>query len=142
MFPSACKYILILALLLAGCKDLPGPEQVKYLDGYWEIAQVEFPDGGTRDYPVNTTVDYYHLEGRKGYRKKLQPNADGTFATSDDALPLQVAVNSGGLTLVFEGDSGTWEEHVEALTPEEMTLLHSNGLRYRYRKYEPINLNP
>lgn len=131
-----------MALILAGCQEPPGLEQVKHLDGYWEIAQVEFPDGGTRDYPINTTVDYYHLEGQKGYRKKLQPNADGTFATSDDALPLQVVVKGGGLTLVFEGDSGTWEEQVEALTPVEMTLLHSNGLRYHYRKYEPINLNP
>lgn len=111
------------------------------LPGYWEIDRVTFPEGGERTYPINTTVDFYHLEGTSGYRKKLQPNADGTYQTSDDAAPMILLERNGELILQFQGETEAWEEVVEVLDSTRLVTRHANGLRYGYRRYKPLQLN-
>ena len=108
--------------------------------GYWEIEAVEFPNGESRDYAANSAIDYYHLEGRKGYLKKLQPEANGRYLASDDALPLEVLSRNGRLYLRFEGEESAWEEEVLELGPDHLVTRHENGLHYRYRRYVPLQI--
>ncbi|MDG1573242.1 hypothetical protein OZ410_13005 [Robiginitalea sp. M366] len=141
MFRSVCSVLCLLALSL-GCNQPPGMEATPRLEGYWEIDRVEFPGGGEREYTVNTSVNYYHLDGNKGYLKKMQPNLDGTFQTSDDALPMEALEQDGQLVLRFQGETDTWEERVETLEKDRLVTLHANDLRYHYRRYEPLTPNP
>ena len=113
-------------------------EALAHLPGYWEIEQVEFPNGESREYVANVTIDYYHLEGRKGYLKKLQPEADGRYLASDDALPLEVVSRNGRLYLRFEGEGEPWEEELLELGPDRLVTRHENDLHYQYRRYIPL----
>ncbi len=133
---------MTLAALLGvlACGSPPGEEALTHLPGYWEIEEVEFPDGESREYVANGTIDYYHLEGHKGYLKKLQPEANGRYLASDDALPLEVLSRNGRLYLRFEGEESAWEEEVIELGPDRLVTRHENGLHYRYRRYVPLQI--
>lgn len=129
--------LLVLPLLLLSCRGVTESDLGR-LSGYWEIARVGFPDGDRKEYKVNTSVDYFELQGSSGYRKKLLPNADGTFDTSDDALPFAVVTREGHVFLRFQGDSDTWEEEIVKLTTGELVLSGPRGLQYEYQRYEPV----
>ncbi len=112
--------------------------KLHHLEGYWEIREVVFPDGNNKEFPASPMVDYFSLEGRSGYRKKLQPRLDGTFETSDDALPLKVLEKDGQWLLRYTGEEGDWEEILVDLGPEDLTLQDPSGVAYRYVRYQPI----
>ena len=131
---------LVALVLFAACADGPREEDLANLTGYWEIEQVVFPDGAEKKYQISTTIEYLEWDGREGFRKKMQPTLEGTYLTSDDALPMQVLWRDGRLFLKFDGSSQSWEEEVKKLQPAKMILLHSNGLRYEYKKYEPLTI--
>lgn len=129
------------ALFIAlSCGHPPGEEDLAYLPGYWEIERVVFPEGEAKEYPAGTTVDYYHLEGKEGYLKKLQAEADGRFLASDDALPLKIVVREDRFVLLFEGEADSWEEELLVLGPNRLVTRHANGLHYEYKRYEPLQI--
>src|SRR5690606_6245952 len=77
-------YPFILLLMLLGCKKIAVAEaDLQYLNGYWEIAEVEFPDGSKKQYTVNPSVDFIKLNDGEGFRKKMQPKFDGTYNTTN-----------------------------------------------------------
>lgn len=125
-------------LLLIACAEGPSAGDLGYLQGYWEIRQVVFPDGSSRRYEVNPAVEYLSWDGQTGYRKKVQPTLEGRYLTSDDALPMQVLWREGRMFLVFSGEEDPWEEEVLELSSRALVTRHSNGLRYEYTRYEPI----
>lgn len=124
--------------LLSACQKGPGKEDLKHLQGYWEIRRVIFPDGAEKLYEINSTVDYFSWDGKTGYRKKVQPTLEGTYITSDDALPMDVVWKDRRLFLTFSGGSDAWEEEVLELKPGLLTTLHTNGLTYEYARFEPL----
>lgn len=130
--------ILLVFCLIAGCGGT-GEVDLGQLEGYWEIRKVEFPDGNNKEYLSNSTVDYFELEGLRGYRKKLQPEPDGTFSTSDDALPLEVRMRDGRIFLQYEGEQETWEDEILELDAGTLILRDPLSLRYEYARYETLS---
>lgn len=128
--------MLLLGISCSGVSEA----DLQHLEGYWEIREVVFPDGNNKEFPASPMVDYFSLDGRSGYRKKLQPRMDGTFETSDDALPLEILESDGVWLLRYTGEEGTWEETLVDLGPGNLSLRDPAGVTYRYEKYEPINI--
>lgn len=131
----------LVLLLLLSCSGGPSREDLAFLGGYWEIRRVEFPDGSEKEYRANTSVEYLEWDGASGFRKKVQPTLQGTFLTSDDALPMEVLWRDGRLFLSFRGGEAPWEEEVLDLQQDLLITRHANGLRYEYTRYEPL-FNP
>jgi hypothetical protein len=102
---------------------------------------VVFPAGTQKSYGANNTVEYFEWNGEAGYRKKVQPTLGGTFLTSDDALPLEVAWRDGRLFLSFPKAGAPWEEEVLVLDETQLITRHTNGLQYEYTRYQPLT-NP
>lgn len=127
-------------LFISSCNPGPDAEDVKYLQGYWEIHKVAFSDGTEKTYAANTTIEFFDWNGRSGYRKKVQPTLDGKYLTSDDALPMEILWRDKRLFLGFTGSDTEWEEEVLELDSLNLTTLHSNGLLYTYNRYEPFSL--
>ena len=71
--------------LWVGCTRTVSKEDLKRLNGYWEIEKVSLPDGTVKEYKVNPTIDYVQIDGLKGFRKKVHPKLDGTYDASNDA---------------------------------------------------------
>ena len=140
MLLSTCRTGLTLGgvLLLFACSGGPSKDDLTFLEGYWEIRRVEFPNGAEKKYVANAAIEYLAWDGESGFRKKMQPTLKGTFLTSDDALPMKVLWRDQRLFLSFQGEEVPWEEEVLKLQQDVLITRHANGLRYEYSRYEPL----
>ncbi len=126
-------------LTVMACRGITEAD-LSHLSGYWEIREAVAADGSSRTYGAAPAVDYYQLENLKGYRKKVQPQADGSFLASDDALPVEIASRDGKFYLRFGSGADRWEEELLQLTANELQTRNPEGIRYTYTRYEPLNL--
>jgi hypothetical protein len=133
-------YIILALFGLLGCQNKVDQLDLPLLNGYWEIAKVTFPDGSTKEYTVNTSVDYIEVNDQKGFRKKVQPNFKGTYVTSDDAEMFTIHENAGVITLNYKTDLSEWREKILNLSKNSFTVLSEENIQYRYKKFEPINI--
>lgn len=130
---------LILALTIMSCNQ--HPEQIDPIAGYWEIEKAESPDGETRDYKVNTSVDHYQLEtDSTGFKTRLTPQFDGSFLTTGDREAFTVKKDEQGLKLHFTTPFSNHTETVILLKEQQLILTNEAGMRYTYKRYEKMNL--
>ena len=132
---------ICIVFLLLGCTTKVDPDTLTLLNGYWEIEKVVFPNGSVKAYEVNTSIEYIEIEGRQGYRKKMQPQFDGSFKTSDDAEQFAVAESKGTLIIQYSNTQNSWEETLVALTKERFEVLSEDGVSYHYKRYQPLELD-
>ena len=129
-----------LLLLLGACSNKVSKEDLSHLNGYWEITKVTFPDGNIKEYNVNTSIDFIMLEDLKGYRKKMQPNLSGTYRTSDDAESFVVTEIDDSFAIHYKTDLSEWTEIIETLQKNTFSVTNEEGIRYDYKRFEPISI--
>lgn len=130
--------ILILTLILMGCSNDPH-SFVEHLTGYWEIDEVTMADGSKRDYVYNDMVDYLSVnDSLTGFRKKMKPSFDGTYATSEDAERLKLKFENDSLHIYYSTPFATWKETVLNATEDELLIINEQNVRYLYKRFEPI----
>ncbi|WP_297762972.1 hypothetical protein [uncultured Muriicola sp.] len=132
--------IILACILLYSCGDPVTKEDLTFLDGYWEIKQVKFPNGDTKTYEINATVDYIEVTGTKGYRKKVQPLIDGSFETSDDAEYFSISERDGSFFMVYKSAMADWEEEIKSIAETELRLVNEEQITYIYERFQPITL--
>ena len=133
--------VTICSLLLFGCGKKIVENDLKNLNGYWEIAKVKLPNGETKEYTINPTVDYIELNTMKGFRKKLQPKFDGTYSTSDDADYFTIKKIENQFIIIYTNSVTAREEQLIALSKDFFTVKNSENISYSYKRYKPININ-
>ena len=130
----------LFVLLFCACGRNVFIEDAKHLNGYWQIGKVTLPDKTSKTYELSSAVDYIEIENSKGFRKKVQPSIDGTFNTSDDAIPFQVIDRDENVYLVYSNGTDSWEEHLLSAGPDAFTVRNQEGITYEYNRYKPISL--
>ncbi|MCM4170055.1 hypothetical protein DHD32_01070 [Arenibacter sp. TNZ] len=133
-------YIFIAFMGLIGCQNKVNQVDLPYLNGYWEIDKVSFPDGTNKEYTVNTSIDYIEINDLKGYRKKVQPRFNGTYDTSNDAEMFTIYEKDDVFTINYKTDLSEWHEKIVSLSENSFTVLSEDNLKYHYKRYEPINI--
>ncbi|MCM4151416.1 hypothetical protein DHD05_07420 [Arenibacter sp. N53] len=133
-------YFFIALNSLIGCQDKINQIDLPYLNGYWEIEKVSFPDGTDKEYTVNTSVDYIEINALKGYRKKVQPKFNGTYDTSNDAEMFTIHEKDGVFTINYTTGLSEWHEKIISLSENSFTVLSEDNLKYHYKRFEPINI--
>ena len=132
--------LLIFSLFIAGCEQKPVAADLPLLNGYWEIKKVVFPDGGSKEYNISTTVDFIYYEESGGYRKKVQPKLDGAFTTSNDAEYFKVDLKNDTFIMRYSNDLSQWEERIAKLNKDQLVLVNAEGIAYHYNKFESISI--
>lgn len=125
-------------LVFSACADKISTSELHHLNGYWEIQKVVFPQGDTKKYKLNTTIDFFFLEDDKGYRKKVQPRLDGTYITSDDAEYFSITHLNDSFKLHYSNELSEWEEGIIEISDEKITIVSEENIRYYYKRYQPI----
>ncbi|HDZ14924.1 MAG TPA: hypothetical protein ENH60_08520 [Pricia sp.] len=132
--------VLVCILICSGCSGTVSTDDLAKLNGYWEIERVVFPDGNTKDYNINTTVDYIEWDGSDGFRKKMSPKFDGTYETSDDAEAFTIIEKDGLFTINYKTELSKWSEKLLAIDDESFSVVNEAGLQYDYQRFEPISI--
>ena len=134
------KKILTIFIIFLTLSCSKNPESyIEHLNGYWEIDEVTLPDGSKKDYNYNDTIDFIEInDSLTGFRKKLQPQFDGTYATSADAESLKVVIENDSLNIYYKTPYFKWKETVLKATKDQLIVQNQNKLRYVYKRYEPI----
>jgi hypothetical protein len=133
-------YLLLFFNLIA-CSENISVSDLNHLNGYWEIEEVEFPGGERKEYNVNTTIDYIKYNDKNGFRKKVQPEFDGTYVTSSDAESFRISERDGLFWMIYRNNLSSWEERILVISKTELVIRNKEGLSYHYRRFQPINAN-
>lgn len=132
-------YLLSIAVLLTACKESPQDFDLQNLEGYWEIDKAETPFGA-RQYKVNTTVDYFHLEDSAGFRKKVQPQLIGKDKASKDQEEFSLKYDDDSLRIIYDNQFDQWRETIIELTEEKLVVKNDSSFYYIYKRFKPIEI--
>jgi len=136
--------LLVTVIVFFGCKKQVSKEDLKNLTGYWEIERVNFPNGDTKEFTVNPTIDYIEVKDSSGFRKKVYPKFDGTFETSDDAETFIIEKLNGKFELRYRPgitlDTRMFSkiETLVHLSNNQFSVVNSDTITYTYKRFQPI----
>ncbi|WP_373059107.1 hypothetical protein [Zunongwangia sp. H14] len=133
-------FLFILCIFTLSCEKQDPTEQLQHLSGYWEIDRVEFSEDSVKEYSMSPYVDYLHLEGKNGIRKKVQPHFDGTFTVTNNNEKVEARIENDSLRLYYKTPYSSWKETVLSAEENKLSLLTADGVIYYYNKYEPIDV--
>ncbi len=133
--------MILLALMTIGCSKNP-KNHIEHLQGYWEIDEVMLADGTKRDYNYNETIDFFNItDSLTGFRKKLKPNFDGSYSTSDDVEAITLKIENDSLNIYYKTLYSDWKETILEATETKLIIQNQEKIRYVYKRYEPLDLN-
>ncbi|MBD0778738.1 hypothetical protein HPE56_13125 [Maribacter sp. ANRC-HE7] len=126
--------------LMTACQKNVSQEDLPFLNGYWEIAKVNMPDGQTKEYTINTTVDYIEMKDLSGFRKKVYPKLDGTFDTSNDTEEFTVVNQNNIIELHYKTNLSEWVETLNTLDQDSFSVTNTDKITYTYKRFQPIKV--
>jgi phage anti-repressor protein len=131
----------LLIVLFWSCNDSSiNQKDLHHLNGYWEISEVEFPDGSIKEYGMNTSIDFIQLQEDKGYRKKMKPQFDGSYDTSKDVETFTISKANETIILQYSTELSEWEEKLVQLDSVSFAVTTQEGVTYKYKRFEPIKI--
>lgn len=135
------KYFVILVFtFLVSCQGEVKIKDVTKLNGYWEIEKVELPDGSSKQYKINESIDYFKInDSLKGFRKKVILQLDGNLSTNDVKENVEVITANDLLFLDYLTDYAQWKEEVLELSNDKLVLKNENGISYFYKRKQVGN---
>ena len=132
--------VLLFIMLLVSCHSNVKKEDIKKLNGYWEIKEVKFSTGKTKDYKINETIDYFELKSNKGFRQKVMPQFDGKFQTNGIKENIKVVEKDNSFFLEYNTKFGKWKEEIISIEDSILVLKNKENLEYTYKKFKPFSL--
>jgi hypothetical protein len=132
-------------MLLISCHSNVKKEDIAKINGYWEIKQVKFSTGKTKDYKINETIDYFELRQAQvdnklvGFRQKVMPQFDGKFQTNGIKENIKVVENDNTFFLEYNTKYGKWKEEIISIEDSILVLKNKENLEYTYKKFKPFS---
>ena len=131
--------LLLFALLLISCHSTVKKEDITKLNGYWEIKQVKFSTGKTKDYKINETIDYFELKDNQGFRQKVMPQFDGKFKTNDIKENIKVVEKGNSFFIEYTTSYAKWKEEIITIEDSTLVLKNKDNLEYTYKRFKPFS---
>ena len=120
--------------LFFSCKQSISEADLQHLNGYWEIEKVELPDGDRKKYKVNETIDFFKLDSKKGFRKKVMPQFDGTYLTNNIQEEFVITISNGNAVVDYKTKYASWNEEIIQLTKDKLVVKNQQDLEYHYKR--------
>ncbi|WP_432673221.1 lipocalin family protein [Flavobacterium sp. SM2513] len=126
---------LFTTLLFVSCQEKKAETfDVNLLNGYWEIEHVTMADGSQKDYKMSETIDYFEVKQDSGFRKKVNPQVDGTYLVNDSEEKIKIEKSREGTYISYKTEFATWNEKIKTLTKEQLVLENEQHIQYQYKK--------
>lgn len=133
--------LFVFSLFVVSCTKPISSEELKNLNGYWEISEVKTADGDTKEFQSNNNVDYFELKDLKGTRTKVVPQLNGKNQTNGIKEQFTVLDSANATYLKYATDYAKWIEKVDKLTKDELVIINNNDIKYTYKRFTPIVVN-
>ncbi len=133
--------LFVFSLFVVSCTKPISSEELKNLNGYWEISEVKTADGDTKEFQSNNNVDYFELKDLKGTRTKVVPQLNGKNQTNGIKEQFTVLDSANATYLKYATDYAKWTEKVDKLTKDELVIINNNDIKYTYKRFTPIVVN-
>jgi len=131
---------IVLFILLSSCTKNP-ESFIEHLNGYWEIEKVVLANGNTRSYTINETIDYIETtDSLTGIRKKLKPNFNGSYKTSNDEEHFTLAIENDSLHIYYKTPFTNWKETILFANESQLKVINQNKAVFLYKRFTPLNL--
>ena len=136
--------LFFLVLLLVSCNSKVKKEDIPKLNGYWEINQVTFSTGDTKDYKINETIDYFELRQAQldnkvvGFKQKVMPQFDGKFKTNNIKEAFKIIKKDNSFFIEYASKFGKREEEIVELQDSIFTIKNKYNVSYTYKKFKPF----
>ena len=127
--------IILYGLFFYSCNE---SKHLQYLDGYWEISSVSIEGKEVKNYPFSGTIDYFILDEKNGYRKKVKPKIDGSFDITMHEIEFKIEMKKNDIYLVY-GKGKNFVESIVKLDSTKMILKNMDGFFYEYQRFFPNN---
>lgn len=135
------RTVLLFACLLfiMGCSKQHPEDQIKPLQGYWEIDEVT-ASGKKKEYGINQVIDYIHInEDLTGFRKKLVPKLDGSFEINNHQIPFTLKIENDSLHIYYNTAFDQWKESVIHVDSTSLHIQNTNGYLYTYKRHQKFD---
>lgn len=133
--------LFVFSLFVVSCTKPISAEELKNLNGYWEINEVKTADGDTKEFQSNNNVDFFELKDLKGTRTKVVPQLNGKNQTNGIKEQFTVLDSANATYLKYATDYAKWTEKVDKLTKDELVIINNNDIKYTYKRFTPIVVN-
>ena len=125
---------LLICLVFTACNQKIEDTDIAKINGYWEIEKAVMPDGSSKEYSINPTIDYFEIKNNKGFRKKVMPQLDGTYLVSELDEKVAVIKQDDHVYLKYTTAYAKWKEELVKVTDEELVLKNEHDMEYHYKK--------
>jgi hypothetical protein len=133
--------VILLLTIVSSCAKNP-EAYLEHLTGYWEIEKVVLADGTKREFKISQTIDYIFVtDSLNGFRKKLQPNFQGTYIGTKDDEQFTLSIDKGDLKIHYKTNLDTWTETIVFASKDKLIISNAANNHYHYKRYQQININ-
>lgn len=127
--------------LVTSCGKEFTAEDLKALNGYWEIEKAQMPDGEQKDYSINESIDYFELTDQaSGFRQKVLPQISGEYLTNEVQEKFTIVNESGKTWIKYKTEYSEWKEEVVDLDEDELVVKNESDIIYHYKRPVPFTL--
>ena len=134
------KIILVLFFLsILSCKSDVKPEDLQQLNGFWEIEKVQMPDGSTKEFKINESLDFIKYDNMNGSRNKVIPQLDGSLLSNNLFEKFTITEKDNAFWLNYKTEHTSWTEELINLSNDKLVVKNSNDLIYFYTKRTDLN---
>ncbi|WP_430400335.1 hypothetical protein [Flavobacterium sp.] len=134
------KIILVLFFLsILSCKSDVKPEDLQQLNGFWEIEKVQMPDGSTKEFKINESLDFIKYDNMNGSRNKVIPQLDGSLLSNNLFEKFTITEKDNTFWLNYKTEHTSWTEELINLSNDKLVVKNSNDLMYFYTKRTDLN---
>ncbi len=134
------KYLhyIIIILISFSCNKKPEKNDLKILNGYWEIDYVEFEDGTKKEYKVNEFIDYYQLKGKMGTKQKGKFDLDGKIllVPVKDKLVFKDSIEK--IYIKTKSRFSSFTDEIISITDNNWVSKNDNNVIYHFKRYKEI----
>ena len=126
--------VFLLGILSLACKKEISDQELTKLNGYWEIEKAEMPDGTKKEYTINTTIDFFKVDNKKGFRKKVMPQLDGKYLMNDLAENIQLENIDGNVIVHYTTPYAKWKEEILEFSDDKLVVKNEQDITYYYKR--------
>jgi len=116
---------LLICLVFTACNQKIEDTDIAKINGYWEIEKAVMPDGSSKEYSINPTIDYFEIKNNKGFRKYLVSELDEKVA---------IVKEDKHVYLKYTTAYAKWKEELVKISDEELVLKNEHDMEYHYKK--------